>query len=80
MDFITHGFWYCVIGVAWDSGLIESMRTRYMGHGESHPGNKISDISAEISAKYRKSVEIEKISPPKFPLSDFSLFFPIISR
>ena len=29
-------------------------------------GNKISEISAEISAKFRLSVEIDKISPPKF--------------
>ena len=36
MDFITHGFWHCMIGVSWDSGLMESVRTRYMGHGESH--------------------------------------------
>ena len=36
MDFIKHGFWHCVIGVGWDSGLIESVRARYMGHGESH--------------------------------------------
>ena len=31
-----HGFRHCVIGVGWDSGLMESVRTRYMGHGESH--------------------------------------------
>ena len=31
-----HGFQHCVIGVGWDSSLMESMRTRYMGHGESH--------------------------------------------
>ena len=36
MDFITRGFRHCVIGVGWDSGLIESVRARYMGHGESH--------------------------------------------
>ena len=36
MDFITHGFRHCVIGVDWDSGLMESVRTRYMRHGESH--------------------------------------------
>ena len=36
MDFITHGFRHCVIGVGWDSSLMESVRTRYMGHGESH--------------------------------------------
>ena len=36
MDFIIHGVRYCVIGVSWDSGLIELVRARYMGHGESH--------------------------------------------
>ena len=36
MDFITHGFRHCVIGVDWDLGLMESVRTRYIGHGESH--------------------------------------------
>ena len=52
MDFITHGFRHCVIGVGWDSrwsrlglrfdgvgwdsDLMEFVRTRYMGHGESH--------------------------------------------
>ena len=30
------------------------------------PGNKIFEISAEILAKFRLSVEIDKISPPKF--------------
>ena len=38
--------------------------------------NKTFDISAEILAKFRLSVEIDKISPPKFRFSDFSLFFP----
>ena len=36
MNIITHEFRHCVIAVGWDSGLIESVRTRYMGHGESH--------------------------------------------
>ena len=36
IDFITHEFQHCVIGVGSDSGLMESVRTRYMGHGESH--------------------------------------------
>ena len=36
MGFITNGFRHCVIGVDWDSGLMESVRTQYMGHGESH--------------------------------------------
>ena len=27
---------HSVIGVGWDLGLMESVRTRYMGHGESH--------------------------------------------
>ena len=36
MDFITLGFRHCVIGVGWDSGLMESVRTQYMGHGESN--------------------------------------------
>ena len=36
MDFITHRFRHCVIEVGWDSGLMESMRTQYIGHGESH--------------------------------------------
>ena len=37
----------------------------------------MSEISVEISAKFRFSVEIDKISPPKFRFSDFSRFFPI---
>ena len=36
MDFITHRFQHCVIGVGYDSGLMEPVRTRYMGYGESH--------------------------------------------
>ena len=36
MDFIMHEFQNCMIGVGWDSGLMESVWTRYMGHGESH--------------------------------------------
>ena len=36
MDFITHRFQHCVIGVDWDSGLMETVRTQYMGHGESY--------------------------------------------
>ena len=36
VDSITHGFQNCVIGVGWDSGLMDSVRTQYMGHGESH--------------------------------------------
>ena len=36
MDFIMNGFQHCVIRVDWDSGLMESVRTRYMGHGELH--------------------------------------------
>ena len=36
MDFITNGFPHYVIGVGWDSSLIESVRTQYMGHGGSH--------------------------------------------
>ena len=35
----------------------------------------MSEISAEISAKFRFSVEIDKISPPKFRFSDFFLLF-----
>ena len=35
----------------------------------------MSEISAEISAKFRFSVEIDKISPLKFRFSDFSLYF-----
>ena len=31
-----HEFQHYVIGVGWDSGLMESVRTWYMGHGESH--------------------------------------------
>ena len=31
-----HGFWHCVTGVGWDSSLMESVRTPYIGHGESH--------------------------------------------
>ena len=27
MDFITHGFQHCVLGVGWDSGLMDSVRT-----------------------------------------------------
>ena len=36
MEFITHVFRHCVVGVGWDSGLMELVRTRYMGHGELH--------------------------------------------
>ena len=36
MDFIPHGFMHCVIGVGWDLGLMEPVRTQYMGHGEWH--------------------------------------------
>ena len=36
MDFITNEFRHCVIGVSWDSGLMESVRTQYEGHGGSH--------------------------------------------
>ena len=31
-----HGFHHSVIGVSWNSGLMELVRTRYMGHGELH--------------------------------------------
>ena len=31
-----HEFWHYVIGVGWDSGLIGSVRTQYMRHGESY--------------------------------------------
>ena len=46
-------------------------------------GNKMSEILTEISVKFRFSVEIDKISPPKFRFFDFSryfhFFFPIFS-
>ena len=31
-----YAFMHYVIGVGWNLDLMESVRTRYMGHGESH--------------------------------------------
>ena len=38
--------------------------------------NKISEISTEISVKFRLSVEIDKISPPIVDYTKFPPFFP----
>ena len=63
MDFITHGFQHCVIGVNWDSGLMESLRTRYMGHGESHLDKDLPHCNVGTSRRvFSSSSHLHKAS------------------